>query len=169
MNFNVTIVSNFYLFIFFKKKNSEFSLFLTRKKFFLPSLLTIKSKNWKYKINKYFSVLNFIKTHLYIRSFDKILLFNRFPKYIIIDWAWEISLGIFFILFGFFSATSAITIIGSVADWDPLAAAVMLCWTEFFTKIFYYSDHKTFKIKLINSFKIGINFGMFVDALKLTS
>jgi hypothetical protein len=83
-------------------------------------------------------------------------------------WVWELSLGIFFLFFGFFSATSAITIIGSVADWDPLAAAVMLCWIEFFTKFFYNSNKMTFLLKLINSFKIGINLGMFVDAFKLT-
>ena len=129
-----------------------------------------KSKTWKYYLKFYFYFTNAINN-----SFG----FNFFPNYIYfqlgfknnrtLSWTWELSLGIFFILFGFFSATSAITIIGSVADWDPLAAAVMLCWTEFFTKIFYYSENKSFNLKLINSFKIGINFGMFVDALKLTS
>ena len=82
---------------------------------------------------------------------------------------WKLSIGMFFIMLGFFSATSAITIIGSVADWDPLAAAVMLCWTELLTKIYYNNNHKLFIFKLLNSFKIGVTFGMFVDAFKLTS
>jgi hypothetical protein len=80
----------------------------------------------------------------------------------------HLSVGIFFLFFGFFSATSAITIIGSVADWDPLAAAVMLCWVEFFTKIFYNYKKIPLLIKLVNTFKIGISLGIFVDAFKLT-
>lgn len=71
------------------------------------------------------------------------------------------------ILFGFFSATSATTIIGSVADWDPLAAAVLLILTEGYTK-FYYSTARTSKIlQLINAFKIGLIYGMVVDSFKL--
>uniref|UniRef100_A0A7S0YQT1 Ycf20 n=1 Tax=Hemiselmis tepida TaxID=464990 RepID=A0A7S0YQT1_9CRYP len=84
------------------------------------------------------------------------------------NWIWELSIGIFFLFFGFFSATSAITIIGSVADWDPLAAAVLLCWIELFTKLFYNSEKMSHFLKLLNSFKIGIILGMFVDAFKLT-
>lgn len=51
-----------------------------------------------------------------------------------------ISSAVISILFGFFSATSASTIIGSVADWDPLAAAVLLVWTEGFTKKYYSTE-----------------------------
>nr|UXY86970.1 hypothetical protein CparaKRNrm3_p055 [Cryptomonas paramecium] len=80
-----------------------------------------------------------------------------------------ISIGIFFELFGFFLANSAITIIGSVADWDPLAAAIMLCWIEFFNCKFYSSDFNSTYLNSVNNFKIGIIFGIFVDALKLTS
>ena len=80
----------------------------------------------------------------------------------------HLSVGTFFLFFGFFSATSAVTIIGSVADWDPLAAAVMLCWVEFFTKIFYSYQKIPLLIKLLNTFKIGISLGIFVDAFKLT-
>jgi hypothetical protein len=129
-----------------------------------------KSKNWKFYLKPYFYFINIIHTNFRNNSFsNNISYVNKQKLKYNRNWAWEISLGIFCILFGFFSATSAITIIGSVADWDPLAAAVMLCWTEFFTKIFYFDRGRYFKFKLINSFKIGINFGMFVDALKLTS
>lgn len=73
------------------------------------------------------------------------------------------------ILFGFFSATSAATIIGSVADWDPLAAFVLIIWTELFTK-FYYSRRRTNRVlQLINAFKIGLIYGMTVDAFKLST
>lgn len=73
------------------------------------------------------------------------------------------------ILFGFFSATSASTIIGSVADWDPLAAAVLLVWTEGFTKVYYGREKKSRLLQLINGFKIGLIYGMTVDAFKLST
>lgn len=73
------------------------------------------------------------------------------------------------ILFGFFSATSAATIIGSVADWDPLAAAVLLIWTESFTKFYYTSNRPSRLLQLINAFKIGLIYGMTIDAIKLSN
>lgn len=73
------------------------------------------------------------------------------------------------ILFGFFSATSASTIIGSVADWDPLAAAVLLVWTEAFTRLYYKAKKKNLLLRLANAFKIGLVYGMAVDAFKLST
>lgn len=75
------------------------------------------------------------------------------------------------ILFGFFGSTSATTIIGSVADWDPLAALVLLIITEGFTKWYYKSDTRKSSrvVQLINAFKIGLIFGMTVDAFKLST
>lgn len=104
--------------------------------------------------------LNFLK--LQKGSYDQNFFFLKK------NWIWNLTLGVFFLFFGFFSATSAITIIGSVADWDPLAAAVLLCWIELFTKFFYGSQKSTNFFRFLNTFKIGIVFGMFVDAFKLT-
>jgi hypothetical protein len=73
------------------------------------------------------------------------------------------------ILFGFFSATSASTIIGSVADWDPLAAAVLLVWTESFTRFYYQLEERNLLYRLANAFKIGLIYGMAVDAFKLST
>lgn len=73
------------------------------------------------------------------------------------------------LLFGFFSATSASTIIGSVADWDPLAAAVLLVWTESFTKYYYANKAPSRILQLINAFKIGLIYGMTIDAFKLST
>ena len=73
------------------------------------------------------------------------------------------------ILFGFFSATSASTIIGSVADWDPLAAAVLLVWTESFTKYYYTVPSRGRFLQLANAFKIGLIYGMTLDAFKLST
>lgn len=73
------------------------------------------------------------------------------------------------ILFGYFSATSASTIIGSVADWDPLAAAVLLIWTEGFTKYYYRLSNRSRFLQLLNAFKIGLIYGMTIDAFKLST
>lgn len=73
------------------------------------------------------------------------------------------------ILFGNFCATSATTIIGSVADWDPLAAAVLLVLVEGFTKYYFRTKDKSFLLRLANAFKVGLIYGMIVDAFKLST
>jgi hypothetical protein len=140
--------------LFFKKKINNF-YFLNKRLLF-----------WKNNLNKLQFFFKYPNSNLILEK--KNFSLKKKSNFFFRKWVWELSLGIFFLFFGFFSATSAITIIGSVADWDPLAAAVMLCWIEFFTKIFYNSLKIGYLLKLINSFKIGINLGMFVDAFKLT-
>lgn len=73
------------------------------------------------------------------------------------------------ILFGFFCATAAATIIGSVADWDPLAAAVLLIWIETYSKYYYTKTRRSRFLQIINAFKIGLIYGMTIDALKLST
>jgi hypothetical protein len=170
MSLNFIKTSNIRMLFLIKQMNKRSSNFLLKKKLYSSIFFLKKSETWKHYLKFYFYFMNAINNSFGFNFFPHYMYYQlRFKKNRILNWTWELSLGIFFILFGFFSATSAITIIGSVADWDPLAAAVMLCWTEFFTKFFYYTENKPFNLKLINSFKIGINFGMFVDALKLTS
>lgn len=81
----------------------------------------------------------------------------------------RLTAGAFAIVFGFFAATAASTIIGSVADWDPLAAAVLLIWTESFTRAYYKTKEKSQLLRLLNAFKIGVTYGMVVDAFKLST
>lgn len=78
-----------------------------------------------------------------------------------------VSIAAVALLFGFFAATSATTIIGSVADWDPLAAAVLLILTEGFTKFYYTRPNNSRLLQLVNAFKIGLIYGMVVDSFKL--
>lgn len=78
-----------------------------------------------------------------------------------------VSIAAVVLLFGFFAATSATTIIGSVADWDPLAAAVLLILTEGFTKYYYTRPNNSRLVQLVNAFKIGLIYGMVVDSFKL--
>ena len=79
-----------------------------------------------------------------------------------------ILLGSCSLLFGFFSATSATTIIGSVADWDPLAAAIVLVWTEWVTNWYYSRQQRSPPLRFLQAFKIGLSYGLIVDALKLS-
>mmetsp|Transcript_27582 Transcript_27582/g.65718 ORF Transcript_27582/g.65718 Transcript_27582/m.65718 type:complete len:158 (+) Transcript_27582:252-725(+) len=130
-------------------------------------------KNWKCfeKVKKNMYRKNKNIQHIFEQGIKNAETFKERKKesvFIFTNLIFHLSVGTFFLFFGFFSATSAITIIGSVADWDPLAAAVMLCWVEFFTKNFYNYKKITLLIKLINTFKIGISLGIFVDAFKLT-
>jgi hypothetical protein len=147
------------------------SSFLIKKKANNFLFLNQRLLKWKIKFGKIPILLQNTKLRYFFyhkKNFNEKKKNKKKAIFFFGNWVWELSLGIFFLFFGFFSATSAITIIGSVADWDPLAAAVMLCWIEFFTKFFYNSNKITLLLKLINSFKIGINLGMFVDAFKLT-
>ncbi|KAK1860374.1 hypothetical protein I4F81_002963 [Pyropia yezoensis] len=81
----------------------------------------------------------------------------------------RMSAATLFLLLGFFSATSAATIIGSVADWDPLAAAVLIVYTEGLTRSYYASPAPSVVLQLANAFKVGLEYGLFVDAFKLST
>lgn len=105
-----------------------------------------------------------------------VYLFQKFPREVSLDTERYLSNPVrlltassISILFGFFSATSASTIIGSVADWDPLAAAVLLVWCESFTKLFYAKKNRSRVWQLVNAFKVGLIYGMTVDAFKLST
>lgn len=75
------------------------------------------------------------------------------------------------ILFGFYAATAFHTIIVSVIEWDTISAFVLLFWTELFTKFYYRTEprDRSRLLQLANAFKIGIIYGLTVDALKLST
>ena len=91
---------------------------------------------------------------------------NSFEKLLQPIWC-QLLAGSFALTFGFFAAVSASLVFGAISDWDPLAAAVLLVWTELYTKFYYRTKKKTSFLKLVNAFKIGVTYGMVVDALKL--
>lgn len=89
-----------------------------------------------------------------------------------------ISIQILNILLGFFTATALSTIPAQTGDWGIVAAAIIVTNQEIISKIIY--QYKSFKymqkISLLNIFlkycnyiKIGILYGLFVDAFKLGS
>nr|YP_009628912.1 hypothetical protein [Balbiania investiens]QBX88695.1 hypothetical protein [Balbiania investiens] len=75
------------------------------------------------------------------------------------------------ILLGFFMATALSTIPSQTGDWGIIAAALMVTFYELISQFAYpkivFSSQKL--IKQINSIKVGILYGLFVDAFKLGS
>jgi Protein of unknown function (DUF565) len=75
------------------------------------------------------------------------------------------------ILLGFFIATALSTIPSQTGDWGIIAAALMVTFYELISQFAYpsivLSSQKL--IKQINSIKVGILYGLFVDAFKLGS
>lgn len=74
------------------------------------------------------------------------------------------------LLLGFFISTILTTIVGQTGDWGILAGAISVTYLELLSQWIYSQDleNKQFLMHL-NSVRIGIIYGMFVDAFKLGS
>ena len=92
----------------------------------------------------------------------------------------DFSLALLGLLFGFFISTGLSTITTQTGDWSIIAAAIITTNQELISKIKYQSEtnlkskyyyHCSIKIclKYFNLIKIGILYGLFVDAFKLGS
>nr|YP_010338286.1 hypothetical protein MW410_pgp144 [Bangia atropurpurea]UNJ18236.1 hypothetical protein [Bangia atropurpurea] len=82
----------------------------------------------------------------------------------------ELTTGLISLLLGFFISTSLSTIPGQTGDWGIIAASIIVAGTEIISKIVYSNKQKwVTRINLVNNFKIGITYGLFVDAFKLGS
>mmetsp|Transcript_6061 Transcript_6061/g.10778 ORF Transcript_6061/g.10778 Transcript_6061/m.10778 type:complete len:184 (+) Transcript_6061:126-677(+) len=70
---------------------------------------------------------------------------------------------------GYFAATVVITIVGEQQDWDSVAGAVLLLITESFTRLFYsrVEVNKSPSMIVINTFKVGLVYGLIYDAFRL--
>ena len=82
------------------------------------------------------------------------------------------------ILLGFFIATALSTIPAQTGDWGVVAAAIIVTNQEIISKIIYQNKKSINKgrtyflnlfLKYCNSIKLGIIYGLFVDAFKLGS
>jgi len=89
-----------------------------------------------------------------------------------------LSLKLLSILLGFFASTALSTIPAQTGDWGIVAAAIIVTNQEIISKITYQSNIlKYYKynillskyLKYCNNIKIGIIYGLFVDAFKLGS
>ena len=90
----------------------------------------------------------------------------------------SISIQILSILLGFFAATALSTIPAQTGDWGIVAASIIVTNQEIISKIIYQyknlkysakSSHPTLLLRYCNNIKIGILYGLFVDAFKLGS
>nr|YP_010338649.1 hypothetical protein MW444_pgp161 [Glaucosphaera vacuolata]UNJ18599.1 hypothetical protein [Glaucosphaera vacuolata] len=83
----------------------------------------------------------------------------------------KFSLYLFNILLGFFLATIISTIPAHTADSGVIAASILISISEIISKLIY--NKKNFAIniycKWLNCLKMGIIYGLFVDAFKLGS
>ena len=89
----------------------------------------------------------------------------------------RISLILISLLFGMFMGTAIPTTAGQTASWDLVVAALLLIFTETIS-MFVYSYQKKIKLEAIknspfifvlNAFKIGLCFSLYLEALKLAT
>nr|YP_010336148.1 hypothetical protein MW609_pgp145 [Chroodactylon ornatum]UNJ14554.1 hypothetical protein [Chroodactylon ornatum] len=74
------------------------------------------------------------------------------------------------LLIGFFISTILTTIVGQTGDWGILAGAISVTYLELLSQWIYSQDLDTNQFLMhLNSLRIGIIYGMFVDAFKLGS
>ena len=73
------------------------------------------------------------------------------------------------LLGGFYVAQTISLSFGVLAANDVIAAVVCVLLTEYVTKFYYSRPKVTFPIALLNNFKMGFTYGLFIDAFKLAS
>ena len=114
------------------------------------------------------------KTNLEIQTEYIVNIINRFMDYKLN----LLSIQLLSILLGFFASTALSTIPAQTGDWGIVAAAIIVTNQEIISKITYQHNlSKYYKTNIIlnkylkycNSIKIGILYGLFVDAFKLGS
>ncbi|PKA57558.1 Uncharacterized protein ycf20 [Apostasia shenzhenica] len=73
------------------------------------------------------------------------------------------------LLGGFYVAQTISLSFGALGVNDVIAAVVCVLLTEYVTRFYYSRPKVTFPIALLNNFKIGFTYGLFIDAFKLAS
>nr|YP_009391608.1 hypothetical protein [Laurenciella marilzae]ARW59752.1 hypothetical protein [Laurenciella marilzae] len=81
------------------------------------------------------------------------------------------NINILSLTLGFFFANILSTVPAQTGDWNIISGAVIVTSYEIISKALYRNiiTKKPYIINLINNFKIGIVYGLFVDAFKLGS
>ncbi|GET43870.1 DUF565 domain-containing protein [Microseira wollei] len=93
------------------------------------------------------------------------------------DWLrnpWRrLSLMVISLLFGIFLGTAISTSAGQVAEWDIIAAGLLVIFTEAASWICYSITRRggtrSLAIDMLNGVKIGLTYSLFVEAFKLGS
>ncbi|MEG3860465.1 DUF565 domain-containing protein [Microcoleus sp. herbarium12] len=84
----------------------------------------------------------------------------------------RISLLLISLLFGTFLGTAISTIAGQSADWDIIAAGLLVLVTELVNRLVYGSRKQlatSLSVEMLNALKIGLTYNLFVEAFKLGS
>lgn len=83
----------------------------------------------------------------------------------------ELGINILCMLLGFFISTSLSTIPGQTGDWGIIGAAIIIGFYELVSQKFYLtiSEKNKSTIQRLNNMKVGVIYGLFVDAFKLGS
>ncbi|ELS01385.1 Protein of unknown function (DUF565) [Xenococcus sp. PCC 7305] len=88
----------------------------------------------------------------------------------------RISLNIIALLMGFFMGSAIVSSAGQDAVWDITGAAVLLIFAELSSRWIYGQNKKSSAIirqslflDILNKFKIGITYSLFLEAFKLNS
>ncbi|XP_072981731.1 uncharacterized protein ycf20 [Typha angustifolia] len=73
------------------------------------------------------------------------------------------------LLGGFYVAQTISLSFGALGVNDVIAAVVCVLLTEYTTRFYYSRPKVTFPLALLNNFKMGFTYGLFIDAFKLAS
>nr|ARW63691.1 hypothetical protein [Chondria sp. (in: red algae)] len=81
------------------------------------------------------------------------------------------NINILSLMLGFFFANILSTVPAQTGDWNIISGAIIATFYESISKLIYtkVSFKESNIIIIINNFKIGILYGLFVDAFKLGS
>ncbi len=95
---------------------------------------------------------------------------NRFNQWTFNPWR-RVSLSIISLLFGNFFATAISATAGQAAEFDIIIAALLLAMAELISWLSYRprAEQRSTVTELLNSFKLGMVYGLFVEAFKLGS
>lgn len=104
---------------------------------------------------------------------------DRFNRWLQNPWR-RLSLLIISLLFGNFLATIISTTTGQTADWDVLVAVVLVSFTEISNWLVYGRRRRQIEIsdapqrtalliEMLNATKVGLVYGLFVEAFKIGS
>ena len=84
-----------------------------------------------------------------------------------------LSLRLISLFMGFFLSTILSTIPAQTGDWGIIAGSIIVTLNEIISKWIYtynnVNNNRLWFIEIINSIKVGIIYGLFVDAFKLGS
>ncbi|ACK65977.1 protein of unknown function DUF565 [Rippkaea orientalis PCC 8801] len=85
----------------------------------------------------------------------------------------RIALSLISLLLGFFVGQAVTTSVGQSAYWDITVAGFFLLFTEFISRTFYsrlsINNKRLFWLSMLNTFKMGVIYGLYLEALKLGS